>query len=670
MPRHRRHGMTVASCRGAPRGTLGATHDSLPTDPVGRRPTGRALCSAAMPVLRLRSIAALGALAAAAAAQDVEVAGTVTDASGQPIAGAEVTFLPLPVAARPRTGSKGRYQIAQAAHRAATRLPRTRTARDGTFRCLVSPQVAALAAGSGVELAMQVQAPGYHTWMRAIGDRLEGASGSVVVLTPARAGRLRVRVATPVEGGCRGFAVIERAFRARHDRTVSLRTVLPLDEHGAVAFDEPARVPGEIEAALPTARAEGYRVTLYVLGLDRWQGMLTEGKHELHVERSAFPPRRVLAERGEPAKTPIDATFELHGEEVTLRLDTPAVPLLGDEPPVRVHSASGPVTVDAWDPDQPLFVEPPPEEAAPVAGAPTRVEREVRLVVRDRAGEALLGAAVWVEDSAARTMDAGRTFAVTGPTGTARLSGLPPGMHWLLVRHPTAGEREVLCDTARESLLEVELRDSPAAPARANLVPQAGTVLVDLEAARTAETVEVGIVQAGGRILRRVFSDGTRRVRLEGLPPGPVTVWARVDGGPAHVVAGVLATGEERPAVEPLRAPARTFVLDVRQADGGPARDVALSLGDTAPKGRKPLTAALLPLTPEGDRLKLALHLSGDAWVVVHGPAGEQRDVLLRDEGGPPVVEVTLPPPPPPPPAEGGGAQEQKGGDKQDDKQH
>src|SRR5690606_2525934 len=238
------------------------------------------------------------------------------------------------------------------------------------------------------------------------------------------------------------------------------------------------------------------------------------------------------------------------------------------------------------------------------------------------------------------------------PTGTARLSGLPPGMHWLLVRHPTAGEREVLCDTARESLLEVELRDSPAAPARANLVPQAGTVLVDLEAARTAETVEVGIVQAGGRILRRVFSDGTRRVRLEGLPPGPVTVWARVDGGPAHVVAGVLATGEERPAVEPLRAPARTFVLDVRQADGGPARDVALSLGDTAPKGRKPLTAALLPLTPEGDRLKLALHLSGDAWVVVHGPAGEQRDVLLRDEGGPPVVEVTLPPPPPPPPAE------------------
>src|SRR5690606_20893912 len=237
MPRHRRHGMTVASCRGAPRGTLGATHDSLPTDPVGRRPTGRALCSAAMPVLRLRSIAALGALAAAAAAQDVEVAGTVTDASGQPIAGAEVTFLPLPVAARPRTGSKGRYQIAQAAHRAATRLPRTRTARDGTFRCLVSPQVAALAAGSGVELAMQVQAPGYHTWMRAIGDRLEGASGSVVVLTPARAGRLRVRVATPVEGGCRGFAVIERAFRARPDRTVSLRTVLPLDEHGAVAFD-------------------------------------------------------------------------------------------------------------------------------------------------------------------------------------------------------------------------------------------------------------------------------------------------------------------------------------------------------------------------------------------------------------------------------------------------
>ena len=85
-------------------------------------------------------------LAATVRAQDQEVAGRVIDDRGQAVAGAEVTFLPLPVEARPRVGGKGRYQVAQAAHRASTKLPRTRTDRDGAFRCMLSPQLAALAA--------------------------------------------------------------------------------------------------------------------------------------------------------------------------------------------------------------------------------------------------------------------------------------------------------------------------------------------------------------------------------------------------------------------------------------------------------------------------------------------------------------------------------------------
>ena len=47
-------------------------------------------------------------LAATVRAQDQEVAGRVIDDRGQAVAGAEVTFLPLPVEARPRVGGKGR----------------------------------------------------------------------------------------------------------------------------------------------------------------------------------------------------------------------------------------------------------------------------------------------------------------------------------------------------------------------------------------------------------------------------------------------------------------------------------------------------------------------------------------------------------------------------------
>lgn len=612
--------------------------------------------------IRASVVAAALVLGGSASAQEMEVKGRVADTRGNPVAGADVTFLPLPAGARPRPGTKARYRIAQAAHRAAVRLPRTRTARDGTFRCLVSPSLAGLAAGSGVEMAMQVSAAGYRTWMRAIGDRLEGADGQIAVLpdaTATGAPLLDVRVATGVDGPYRGYALIERAYRARPDRSIWLRELLPLDPLGRVVYHEPARVPGEVDAMLPTARPEGYRVTLWVAGLDPWQRTLAEGVHEVRPERSDFPARRVLAERGEPARLPIEATYEVAGEEVTLRLDEARVPLLGGEAPVRVQSGSGPVVVDAWDPDLALFVD--GSARAPVATTVTHAEpattRQAQLVVLDRARQPLFGAAIWLEDAAAQSvLPEHAPWAVTDPQGNARLAGLPRGAHWALVRHPTAGEREVLLDTVQPGPVEVQLRDRAASEGRSAFTTAPGSILLDFEhRAGPEEALEVGVVQVGQRMLRRGFDERPRLVRIEGLIPGPVTVWARLAEGPLHVSSSVLATAEPQPPVRPLHAPARTYTFDVRTHDGQTAAGAYVSLGEAAPRGREPFTARLLPVVRDeaSGRFALTLHLLGDLWVVVHGTDGARRDVLLRGEGGPPTVEVRLPAAPPPPEKEG-----------------
>lgn len=604
--------------------------------------------------LAVAHFAVVGTLLACLPAQapnaDQELSGTVVDGEGKPVANADVSFVALPVEARPRVGAKGRYQVAQAAHRSQAKPPRTRTDRHGTWRVLLSPQHAALAGGSGVELALKVSAPGHDTWMRAIGDSYAGARDLVATLPKAPGARLKLSVRGASQGGYRGAVLIERAYRARPDRSVMLRTLLPLPLTGEVEFHEPARVPGEVGALLPTARAEGYRVSVYAAGLRKLQRTLIEGSYTLELEPDPLPARRVLAERGAPARTPIEATWQIGGEDLTLSFAEPTLPLLGGEVPVRARSASGDVTIDAWDPDAALFVE--PAETAVAATATPRPAAELSaqasVAVFDRRKNPLYGAAVWLEDAVAREMwPAHKPFAITGVDGQARLANLPKGTHRALVRHPAAGEREVLIDTSAEAPLEVVLREPPATPS-SDTSGQA-SLLVDLSrTGAPGERVEIGVVQTGQRMLRRAFDEHPQRVRLEGLTPGPLTLWAKIDDGPVHVLAGVLATLDEQPPATPLRAIARSFTFDVRSHDGQSVADAWLSLGEASPRGAKPLSASLLPLQPDADgKLRLTLHLSGDLWVVVHGKDGQSRDLLLQSEPPSPTLSVSLPAPNP-----------------------
>lgn len=610
--------------------------------------------------MRSRGILGALALASALAAQEVELAGTVHDEAGAPIAGATVAFQALPVTARPTPGTRGRYPLAQAAQRAKSSLPKTRTDRSGNWRILLSPQQAALTDGSGVELALRVTADGCGDWLRGVGTRIAAANGIDAVLPRARpdAPRLRGRVEP---AGTRGYALVERVYRARDDASLWLRELVAIDANGAFALDVPARVPGELQATRPSARAEGYRVTIFGAGCEPWQRTLAEGEHAIRLQPSADPPRRVLADRGEPARTPLTVTYQIQGTEVTLELQEARVPLLGGEVPTRVRSASGPVLVDAWDPDAALFVDAALDaraKPAPAAGAattkPDEPSRTATFTVTDRTDSPLFGAVIWLEDSAARSMSLDPPpFAITDSLGRAQLAGLPAGVFRALVRHATAGEQEVLVDASAAAPIAVTLTPTATPEVVAEpAVSAPASVLFDVGAAAEGERerVEIGVVYSPGRLLVRSFDDHPRLIRVEGLLAGPLPVFARVGAGPLHLLGAVLASDEPRPAVQPMAALEKTFVVEVRTHDDKFEPEVYLSLGEGAPRGRRPYTAAFLPLTYDKEKgeARATLHCAGDVWVRVHGADGRAADLLLPDAPGGPL-RVVLPAPAPPP---------------------
>lgn len=612
--------------------------------------------------MRSRAILGVLALAGALAAQDVELAGTVHDDAGAPIAGATVAFQALPVTARPTPGTRGRYALAQAAQRAKSSLPKTRTDRSGHWRILLSPQQAALTEGSGVELALRITADGCGDWLRAVGTRIAAANGIDAVLPRARpdAPRLRVRVEP---AGTRGYALVERVYRARDDASLWLRELVALDAGGGFSLDAPARVPGELQATRPSARAEGYRVTIFGAGCAPWQRTLTEGEHAIRLQPSEDPPRRVLADRGEPARTPLTVTYKIQGTEVTLEFPEAKVPLLGGEVPTRVRSASGPVLVDAWDPDAALFVDRTLDAGTsptpPTGDAATRLDeggRGATFTITDRTDSPLFGAVIWLEDSAARSMSLDPPpFAVTDSLGRARLAGLPAGVFRALVRHATAGEQEVLVDASASAPIAVTLTPTPTPETLAEpAVSASASVLFDVGPAAEGEPerVEIGVVYSPGRLLVRGFEDHPRLIRVEGLLAGPLPVFARVGAGPLHLLGAVLASDEPRPAVQPLLAPEKTFVVEVRTHDDKFEPEIYLSLGEGAPRGRKPYTAAFLPLAYDKEKgeARATLHCAGDVWVRVHGADGRATDLLLPDAPSGPL-RVVLPAPTPSPDA-------------------
>lgn len=600
----------------------------------------------------LPAVLALVACTAASPAQDTpEVGGTVVDQDDNAVAGARVDFRALDVRALPRRGLKGVYTLAQARHRAQIKLPRTVTDREGRWRVLLSPQQAALALAGAVELEMRVEAPGFATWQRAIGPDLLAANAHPVHLQPLGAG-LTLNLSAAAEPA-RGFVLVERAFRVRGSQSIWLRDLLPITDRGTVRFAEPPGVPGELAPTRPTARAEGYRISVFAAGMARVTTLLAEGEHHLALQPSDYGSRRILAERAEPARPPIELTYAIADQERTLTSEQAIAPVLGDQVPIRIQTGSGPVEIDSWDPDLPMFVV--LGEAAAAAGAPRDVapprrDGVLRLDVVDRRAQPLFGAGVWIENQCvAEAATDAAVFGLSDARGRVELHGLPSGSYRVLVRHPQAGELETLA-TVRDAVVSQQVRLRPHSETEPEQLPLEGTLLLDVTALFGDESLEIGMVTADRRVVRRRFDEVPRLVRLAGLVPGPTTFYLRRGDAPPLFFGGVLAGATPEPAMAINAPEARHFTLTVLDDQGQPVADTYLSLGEGALRDQRAFSASLFSLGPGSHPgqhvVDLAVH--GSLWLRVHGPQGAARDLELGPTSDA-ALEVTLRPAPPDP---------------------
>ena len=582
--------------------------------------------------------------------QETSLSGRVVDQAGHGVQGASVELAALPLLTASQPGVRGSYRVAMALQRERTTWPKTATDRSGSWRVLLTPAQAAMLAAAAVETELVVRKPGFACWRRSLGRAPLAHDGIEARLSPPGAGLTLHLVGH--KGAYLGYVLVERACRATGSRTIWLQDLLELPGDGHVRFPEPARVPGEVLADAPSVRPEAYRITLFAADLEPLVAFVGEGRHELRVTPREDPRRKILAERATPALPPVEASYRLAGREVSLRFDQPAVPLLGNEAPYRIHCASGPVPVDAWDPDTPLFVGKVEAESKPDAAEAAGPFADLQLSVQ-RKELALPGVGVWIEDVAAKAMAAdGGPFALTDATGKATLTRLPHGAYRVLLRHLTFGQREQLVTIPGAGPVEITLARPPAAEPAPE--PLAGSLLLDLgpapqPAAEAEGRLEVGIVLPDGKLARRQIEDVGAPVRIDGLVPGPVTFYVRRGQAPPTFCGGVLVQGDQEPAfVLPKPAP-RQLHFTVLDSAGQPLERIQLSLAETQGRsGRLASSDLFAPVaTATKGRFVVPIAVHGSLWVRVHGAEGEMRDVLVPPENPDGVVDLRLQAPDP-----------------------
>ncbi len=607
-----------------------------------------------MPRVRL-ALLALALAGAPAIAQDVvELGGRVVGADGTPLPRARVEIRWLEVPESVGSGRRGRYRLAERAALAASRPPRTITDDDGRWRLMIPPQQAAWLTVGLATLGLSVTADGHEPWLRAVADvRALPDTARLIATPPGDPLVVRLHGSTPP---WRGFAVVARSFRVSPTRTIWLRERVELDPSGELRFGAPPTVAGEVPPDGPTARVDGYRLTVWALDRDVVQLDLAPGEHTVEVPPAPWRPRPVLGERAAAVPTPIEATWRIEDQSLKLNLDTARVPLLGGEPPVAARCPAGAIEIDAWDPDQPLFLVHAADRDEPddqAAAATVTAEASLAIDVVDASGAAVIGAGVLVEDLAAESAT-GAPFASTDARGHAVLRGLPRGDWRVLVHRSGIGEREALlaAHPGGGESVRVQLAALPPVPATPTGLP--GAVRIALPGAPSeVGFTEVGTLAPDGRLVRRRFPGHPGMVLLEGLVQGPVTVYARRDDRPPVIWASHLAGTRDDPPMAFDAVPARTFVLVVRDSSGAAvAGDLLVSLPEKPGRFRQSAeTTDLFHATPvpgEAGRYTLEARLDGAAWLRIVGPGGGAADIALPGEGSG-LVEVALAAPPPPP---------------------
>lgn len=606
-------------------------------------------------------------------AQHAELKGRVVEAGSQsPIAGARISFSTIAIPATPLPGVKSDYRSTQRLLLARSRLPATVTDRDGEWRILLSPKLAALTTSGLSRLMMTVEAPRHTTWQRCFDGDLRaaalGAAAELQALPETPPLQLKLRSLRRAAKPPRGCVVVERSFRIQRNRTVWIRDVVPIAKDGTCAFDRPVRIPGEPAAVSPVARAEAYRIEVLAAGFEPLITMLPPGEHDLTLEASAWKPRQILAARAQPASGPVRATYAVAGARggaFELEFDTSAVPLLGDIEPDAIRTGSGPVEVDAWDPDVPMFVADVASsegEAAAEDAEEPELSGVLAVAVVDARGQPVFGAGVWLERRALRRAStASELFGVSDARGIATLEHLPEGSFSVLVQHPDAGFAESLVDVVPGGAASIEKAKLNAAkvklrPHRRRSTTEAatttppGSILLDLgRAPAEPQRVAVGMF-SGDDVVMREFDTHPGDVRLEGLPLAPTGYFVRFGEDPPLFVGDVLPGTAADPAQDPTDIAATTFRIDAQGPDGEAMPIQWLSLGDLPRRDRAPKTSELFTLAKDGATTLCTVHVRGVLWLRAFAEGMAPADVLLdprapRDE--PISVTFALKPPPP-----------------------
>ncbi len=599
---------------------------------------------------------ALSALTAALSAQHVELKGRVVDEAGAPVPGARISFTPLRIPPRPIPGVRGGYGLAQRLRVAKTRLPKTITDRDGEWRVTLNPIQAALTTAGLTRFLMQVRSKDHAAWQRCLSGDLREVSTFTARLAnkPARPPlEFQVRGGEAPYFGC---VVIERAFRVARNRAIWIATTQQIERDGSCTFDQEVRIPGEPGAVSPTARAEGYRVTLHIAGLEAAQVTLPPGKSVVELEPSPWGSRPVLAARAAPAKPPIRATYEVGDEEIVLELPNHKIPLLGEIEPIRVTTGSGEVELDAWDPEVPLFLKQEDvateastsDEEVETAPAP---KGSLQITVTDRRGNPVYGAGVWLENRAVKRAHVETDlFAVTNTKGVAKLEKLPKGTFSVLTKHPDHGIAEVLADV-RTSGTKVETKLFAPRNVAVDERPADGQILLDfgeMPVADRATKTSVGMFD-GPRVIWRRFDHRPRFVRIEGLTPGPTNFFVQVGDEPARFIGGELTRALDAPAFDPLSIEPTTYTIRAADADGTALNDISISLGDKPGRDGKPRSSSLFAVERvEAGVFRVTAHVHGVLWAQVLSEGHVAGEIGLEAGAAGEIVAKLAKVPPPP----------------------
>lgn len=473
------------------------------------------------------------------------VTGRVLDAtSGEPLAGAEVVAM----SGRGRSGGTGWRGVA-----------------DGDGRFTIGRL--------SYPVTLSAKAPGYAAAQRLV-EKAQGEVALRLTRTARITGRVRTKDGAPAPGAVVVAALLGGGGEPRTRAVADREGRYALEELRAGAVTVFVRGGGWVSPELGDVQADGYNPL----------ATIAPGGGTLSLDLTAVPAARLSGRVLEAGGAPVaGAVVRASGRSGGARLDWSLMNALGTD--TAISAADGAFSLDSLVPDIAVHLtadapDQPQASAGPVSvSAEAPGEVELRFPV-----PRWLDVTVRFEDDGSPVVDASVSLATRRGGGTTEAS-----------RATTDGEGHARLGPAGEGELGARVSGGgvaiQAAPTYAEGSAQgAGPFALTLRVGRGL-TITGRVVRADGRPAptagvngsweggetrggANAVADADGRFTLEGLPAGPVRLWARDQGRGAREEARATARAGDRDVVLTLTAGGTGDALVVRVLDerGEPVR--------------------------------------------------------------------------------------------------